>query len=517
LIYKIFSEAIKEVSARLFAKTYESFLEKIAIGVIGVKSTLDTLQKQGHNPIPMEKGTTSFKIWASFKTKRFRVPDIVCLNCGKRFEVRAKTKPEISMSHSERDPDRAWDYGLTDEDYVVIVSCKRRGTKPIDWECVGPLHFVLVGDLKAAHTKGNTFFTKSKGREEGFERRLIWPAKFAKKLGKVVEVNEEFVKLEVNGRKRKYSLTLKRKQNDEEKSIKMMPLVKSGENVAENQAIASVVDIKHEIPCKKSEANEEIFINLLSSSSRVDRFIGAKALRYFPNSPKAINALKEKLNDSREEKLILYEVAASLLELNQKEGEEFIKETLNSHDPYSIHEIIISLCELTPSKSFKLIKNVLVDETLPEAVRVTAAWGLGELKLKEATKVLIDTFNSISSEIKKEAARALFQITLAQNNEYFKELLDQFKSQNEKVREGLSWVIAKTLENRGNSSSLSDILDLVVDENSKLWVSYILGTQNPSKYEAIKEEIRRKDEKVFFAVNLLWVILRSWIWELKEY
>jgi len=284
-----------------------------------------------------------------------------------------------------------------------------------------------------------------------------------------------------------------------------------------NQIIASVADVKLKIPCNKQEGIVNNFIQLLSSSSRVDRFIGAKALRYFQNCPDAVNALKDKLNDEKEEKLVLYEVAVSLLELNQKEGEFFIRNILKKSDPYSIHEIIISLCDITPQKSFNIIKDVLTNQSLPEGVRVTAAWALGEQKLQQATDILIDTFNSMALEIKKEAARALFQISTTHKDTYLKELFNRFKDSNEDIREGLSWVIAKTLEKEENLQHFSDILDLMVDEKSKLWVSYILGVQDSTKYDVKKEEIKEKDERVYFAVNVLWLILRSWIWGLKEY
>src|SRR6266699_648648 len=101
-------------------KTDESFLEKIAIGATGTRRTFDDLKNQGHDPMELERGSMSFKIWKAIKVKRVRVPDILCLRCGRRVESRAKTNMEISMSHSSSNPERGWDFGLEDSDMVAL-------------------------------------------------------------------------------------------------------------------------------------------------------------------------------------------------------------------------------------------------------------------------------------------------------------------------------------------------------------------------------------------------------------
>ena len=93
-------------------KTDESFLEKIAIGATGTRRVFEDLERQGHVPIELERGSRSFKIWKAIKIKRVRVPDILCTRCGHRIESRAKTNLSISMSHSSSDAERGWDAGL---------------------------------------------------------------------------------------------------------------------------------------------------------------------------------------------------------------------------------------------------------------------------------------------------------------------------------------------------------------------------------------------------------------------
>ena len=112
-------------------KTDESFLEKIAIGAVGTKRVFEDLQRNGHLPIELERSSMSFKIWKKIKIKRVRVPDVLCVNCNKRIESRAKTKLVVSMSHSDADPERGWSFGLEKSDYaafylMISLIAKRR-------------------------------------------------------------------------------------------------------------------------------------------------------------------------------------------------------------------------------------------------------------------------------------------------------------------------------------------------------------------------------------------------------
>ena len=105
-------------------KTDESFLENIAMGAAATRRTFADLEKQGHQPLELERGSMSFKVWKAIKIKRLRVPDLLCLRCGRRVESRGKRKLEITMSHSSRVAARGWDAGLDDGDVVALVSAR---------------------------------------------------------------------------------------------------------------------------------------------------------------------------------------------------------------------------------------------------------------------------------------------------------------------------------------------------------------------------------------------------------
>ena len=178
------------VTRRSF-KSDVSFLEKISVGASGTIAVFNNLREQGHTPIELERGSRSFKIWKEIKIKRIRVPDILCVDCGKCVECRTKTKLEISMSHSQADPERGWDYGLDDNDLVAFAVCNKIGDAPIDWQVSGPIQYVSVKDLRLAQKGGRAILTQPKGAEEGFEMRIIWPIVIANAPGVVTSVTRE--------------------------------------------------------------------------------------------------------------------------------------------------------------------------------------------------------------------------------------------------------------------------------------------------------------------------------------
>ena len=144
-------------------KSDDSFLRKLAVGAAGTNATMVLLKAMGFNPIELERGSTGFKIWKKIKIKRVRVPDILCLNTGLRFESRGKTKLEVSMSHSLKDPKRAWDAGMRDDDFVSIVVFEQDSDSPIELKQVSPVHFVSVKDMRAAFASGQISITQPKG------------------------------------------------------------------------------------------------------------------------------------------------------------------------------------------------------------------------------------------------------------------------------------------------------------------------------------------------------------------
>src|SRR5258708_10429184 len=108
---------------RLALKPDSSFFRKIAIGAIGSRAICTDLSSHGHNMVELERGSTDTKLWKEVKRKRVRIPDLVCTLCGQRAENRAKTKAELSMSHSPTDQERPWDFVIVEADSTGFPVC----------------------------------------------------------------------------------------------------------------------------------------------------------------------------------------------------------------------------------------------------------------------------------------------------------------------------------------------------------------------------------------------------------
>lgn len=477
-------------------KTDESFLEKISIGVIGTQQVFSVLQRQGHKPIELERGSMNYKIWKKIKIKRIRVPDILCVDNGIRVESRAKTKLEISMSHSSSDPDRGWDFGMKETDYVAIVICEKNGSEPVDWIADNLVQFISIKALREAEKEQKVIFVKPKGAEEGFEARINWPACIATSKGEIIEIDKTIKYRTEEGRIKWVGLTKGGKR--------LSLLVKIGDKVQPNQILASVVNISQTIP--DTIVNSNFFLANLSSLILSERYAAAKALSYF-NEKKVISSLLNKLTDKDEHIYVKLEVAASLCRLGA-DGYTFIRECLKDTYLQNILEAVIVLAEIKTDTANKILCNVLLDESFDPEIRAGAAWGLGEQQNKSALTSLIASFNSIDKNVKIEAARALGKLT----SNYSNEILSAFNIATPNEMPGIAWALTKS-----NSINIYHFLDNLNSLEARQWISYIIGMQGEEKYISEIERLKNKDPEVYFAVTLLWKITTSWINGLKEY
>ncbi|MGI6047814.1 MAG: HEAT repeat domain-containing protein [Petrimonas sp.] len=478
-------------------KTDESFLEKISIGAIGTQKVFSALRQLGHQPIELERGSMNYKIWKKIKIKRIRVPDILCVDNGIRIESRAKTKLEITMSHSTSDPERGWDFGMKDNDYVALVVCEKIGDNPIDWKADDLVQFISIKNLRETEKQDQVVFIKPKGAQEGFEARITWPAGIASAEGTVTEIGNTIKYKTVGGRTNFIRLSKGGKT--------LTPLVNVGEKVFSNQIIASVVKAQQTIPANIVDAN--FFLNNLSSLTLSERYAAAKALSYF-NEIKVINALLSKLNENDEHIYVKLEAAASLSRFGKTEGYEFIKTCLQDNYLQNVLESVIVLAEIKTDTACKMLCDILLDEKFDTEIRAGAAWGLGEQQNKSALTAIVTSFNSFDENIKIEAARALAKLT----KDYSNDIVKTFEKASPTEKPGIAWALTKS-----NSLTIDQLLANLTDLDSRQWVSYIIGNQGEERYIAEIEKLKNKDPEVYFAVTLLWKILTSWIHDLKEY
>lgn len=486
-------------------KSDDSFLRKLTVGAAGTNATIDRLKAMGFNPIELERGSTGFKIWRKIKIKRIRVPDILCLNTGLRFESRGKTKLEISMSHSLTDPKRAWDAGMRDDDFVSIVVFVQSVGSAVDLRQVSPVHFIGVRDMRHAFAAGQVSISQPKGFEEGSEIRVIWRCAAANHRSVVSVVEDGRINLTPGPEARRQSIQLNRSQG---KTI-LLPQVTMGDTVDAQQIVASIVPVKIELQCPKPVC-EDYFVNKLASVNLSERYAAAKALRYRGYTT-AKSVLESRMIDADEDIYVQLEAAAALAAHDEPSGWEFMENKLRSAVmtvPLETQlETVIVVSEIPKNRSEQLLIDVLRDSQRSDELRAGAAWALGQFASHTAATALVDTFNSSPLEIKVEAARALLRIAGPQ----VPHLVDLLKSGEPTTRDGLSWVLARI-----GKFNPSDIV-IGADEHLRKWLGYVVGYAKDKLVQSDVETLCKTDPEVYFAASMLWQILASWVNDLKEY
>ena len=235
--------------------------------------------------VELERGSLDSKLWKDVKRKRVRIPDLLCVKCGLRVESRAKAKAELTMSHSEGDAERAWDFGMVDSDLVAFPVCEtiqkrfwsqgklrqadsywheRSWTR---WSLIESINYFYVRTFR------NAVFQKkaTKGVTEGSETIIEWPATFSTRMGLVEKVEGQRVAI--------------RRTSDKHLYVWSIPagrriFVGPGETVREFQVIASGVEPAQQtqISCPGNLPTGHI-AGLLQSRERTQRFTGVKLAR----------------------------------------------------------------------------------------------------------------------------------------------------------------------------------------------------------------------------------------------
>ena len=487
-------------------KNDDSFLRKLVIGAAGTEKTLNEMKKMGFVPIELERGSTGYKIWKEIKIKRIRVPDILCLKTGLRVESRGKTSAEISMSHSLKKSERAWDFGMRNNDYVSIIVFGQNPDSAIDVRVCSPVHFIKVEDLRKVYGKKQVEISTPKGVEEGSEIRVIWTSASAKEVSFVEEVNSDTIILRSKSENKPQRIKLHR--NKKGNPYQLLPQVQAGELVEANQIVASVVPVYKELSITASQYD---FLSDLKSCLLSERYAAAKALRFLGYSGKGKKLLIDRVNNANEDIYVRLEAAAALAKFEHCEGWDFLEKKLNpSHpcEPLDTQlETIIVLSELRISRSQTALIKVLKDTNRNEELRAGAAWGLGQFSSVKSATALVDTFNQCSLSVKVESARALLNIACDQTPA----LLKMFKKAGGQEQAGISWALAKVGHFNPQMILQKD------NQNLRMWLAYILGYGKNNFSEDNLKSISQNDPEVYFAASVLWQILDSWINNLREY
>jgi hypothetical protein len=404
------------------------------------------------------------------------------------------------MSHSISDPDRGWDTGLADDDWIAIVVCEKNGERPIDWQALSPVQFIRVADMRQAAVAKLAQVQKPKGAGEAFETRIVWPSAAASAAGMVVFASGEKIQVRRESDDRLLTVVLRGKR------ATLRPLVSEGLKVVPRQALAAVVPVRTSIACP-ADATAATYLARLNSTALTDRYTAVKALTHFEEEP-ARTALRSRAADDSEHVYVRLEAASGLARWNDDLGWSIIDDCLSSNYLQARLEAIIVLTEIGGQDSQQRLEQVLRDETQHPEIRAGAAWALGELRTPTVLDALIGAFNATDPLLRVEAARALARVTLL----HPREVVDALPGVADASRPGVAWALSQA-----GTFDVDQLLKNLHDVDTRHWVAYIVGTQEPSRLIEHVEQLRARDAELYFAVTLLWKLTTSWIYQLEMY
>ena len=123
-------------------------------------------------------------------------------------------------------------------------------------------------------------------------------------------------------------------------------------------------------------------------------------------------------------------------------------------------------------------------------------------------RVHVKASGTAESPIRIEAARALRKIAGSTEAN----VAARLPAVQDDQRAGIAWAVS-----RSGRVKVEDLLPLLVDDDARRWVAYILGTQDQRTCISQIEQLRLRDPEVYFAVTVLWKILASWVYDLEDY
>lgn len=493
-----------------------SFFKKIVIGANGTRAICRDLAQYGHEMTELERGSTGTKLWKEVKRKRVRLPDLVCKNCGVRVECRTKTKPELSMSHSETNQERSWDFGMLPEDWIAFpistVESEKLWTKGIFegrasywhernwtyWSTEGKINYFTVRTFRQYSPE----LCARKGVTEGSEMTLIWKAKFATCSGVVESIEGEKIKLRpAKGRLRTLSLLPHFRIH-----------VKDGEQVEKYQVLGSAPVPLTDSQLRCRGALTDGFIEQsLRSRERTVRLTGVKLSR-IQRVAEYMGLINEMSNDTQEDMYIRLECLSYLATVGEEPIERLFREYLDSPDDQIRLESVITIGEVRTPEAIQVLGGILHNNEQPYFLRSASAWSLGIIGSAEAQRELKRAFADVNWDVREEALEALTSL----GESAYSVLVPGVEEGNDEIAAGC----AEAIRQIGviPPSLLRGLSRQLRGQAPPKWLVWLVGHLPTRQAAETLQGIGGRNPQVVYAVNLLMSFTRSWIarrWELK--
>ena len=465
-----------------------SFLEKISMGAVSSREVIKQLNLCGHQIIELERYSTSNKIWST-KIKRLRLPDLICLKCGRRIESRAKLNLAVRMSDNENNPDRRWDAGLNDKDIVAFIQCSKDEN---GWHPAKTVNYFDAKSMK--DTVGRSKLGKSKSVGEGAERDRVWPTSIPSKDGKVTDIitlaDKVQIKVKYDDGSRQYTYSIK---NDKGYHV----YVNVGDHFEANATMIAGV------PTNKTNMDSCCttydFLNDLRSTVKEIRYAGVKALGRLAKNSTNINGLKNLLLTEVDHRIKL-EIYASLLRLGEDLWDEFKCYAMSINEEMYKFEYVLILGELSALlKAVDELCRIALDSNYDSELRSAAAWGV---------PVNIDTLENLMSiacvEDDSVASHAITNIIENINDTLICKLFDTV------TNEELGGIALKILTDSDNISkeAVESTYQVVSGDPMKTkWCAMTIGLMGAEGFN--KDKVRLIAPDYFDTIRNLWDYSKS--------
>ncbi len=467
--------------------------------------------------VELERGSLDTKLWKDVKRKRVRIPDLVCVNCGVRVESRAKAKAELTMSHSESDAERAWDFGMVDSDYVAFPVCestrklfwsqgKLRSNASYwhernwtQWDLLGTINYFHVSEFRA-----NAFQKKAtKGVTEGSETIIEWPATFSTRTGHVEAVDGQRVAIRRASDRHLYTWSIPNNRRI---------FVAPGDTIHEHQVIASVVRpvAAAQLTCPGSLPDGYI-ATLLTSRERTQRFTGVKLARV-QRDKSHTRIINQLTLDAEEDIYIRLEGMAYLASVGRYSARELFDTPLNGPDQQTQLEAVIAIGETATPEAVGLLSGILDRTNHPYFLRSAAAWCLGQIGGNAAVNKLIQLFRDVDVKLREEALDRIVSI----GQDALPALLDHIDANDSDLAAGC----AEALRQQPlPDEMLRKLLPRLQGQATPpVWPVWLFGNLPRQRVGPIIAELQTTAPQLHYAVSLLWSFTESWIaqrWELN--
>lgn len=439
------------------------------------------------------------------------------MRCGLRVESRSKTGPSLSMSHSATDAERAWDFGMVDEDCVAFPVCVvaqevnwNSGTLDshssywreknwVRWEAVGRINYFRVQAFRSVPPTSES----TKGVTEGSETSLVWEAKFSTRTGLVDAIDENGIRVRRASDGHPYTWRIPEG---------LQVLVATGDAVEENQVIASRVTSMtvRELACPGRLADQHI-TRLIQSRERTQRFTGVKLARLLRRE-QYTRAIANLLNDREEDVYIRLEGASYLSSVAGQPTQELFEPFVTSADEQVQLEAVIALAETNAPEAVPLLFNILDNQGHPFFFRSAAAWSLGKIGGERAIGRLVQGFGDVDISIRNEALEGIVSI----GGPAIPILLDGLRQIDQHIAAGCAEAL------RRKQTELDENTLLALSEQLRVapsqWAVWLTGHLPRERLAAMTAGLQRTAPELHYAVTLLWAFVESWIaqhWDLQ--